>query len=124
MMMVTHRFQKGLGYASVGLFLGSLALAGKVVLAAEIRGQVSTVAPGVVEVTTDSELLPRVGDKAEVYIELKAIKSTALVSAGSVSALNGTTIIFKSDNPKASIQAGQLVRITSENPIKRSAAAT
>jgi hypothetical protein len=92
--------------------------------AAEIRGQVSKASAGLVEVTTDSQLLPRVGDKAEVYIELKVIKSTALVSAGSVSALNGTTIIFKSDNPKASIQPGQLVRITSENPIKRSEAAS
>jgi hypothetical protein len=103
--------------------LGSLTLAGEGIRGAEIRGQVRTVTPGAVEVTTDSEFLPRVGDKAEVYIELKAIKSRALVSAGIVSALNGTTIIFKSDNPKASIQAGQLVRITSENPTKRSEAA-
>jgi len=122
MMKVIRQLEKSLRCARVCIFLGSLALAGEGVLAVEIRGQVSKAAAGTVEVTTDSELLPRVGDKAEVFIELKAIKSTALVSAGSVSALNGTTIIFKSDNPKASIQASQLVRITSQNPIKRSEA--
>lgn len=91
--------------------------------AAEIRGQVSKADGASVEVTTDSQLLPQVGDKVEIYIELKTIKSTALVTAGTVAALNGTTIVIQVDNPKASVLTGQLAKIASEHPTKRSEAA-
>lgn len=104
-------------FAALGLVL--LMSTAPKLLAVEIRGQVSDAADGRVTVTTDSPVLPRVGDKAEILIELKAIKSTALVTAGTVTAVDATAIVIKVDNPKASINKGQLAKITSENPIPR-----
>jgi hypothetical protein len=91
--------------------------------AAEIRGTVSGYGNGIAQVTTDSEWLPQVGDKAEIMMELKSLKTTALVTTGKVSQLSGITIAIQVDNAKASVQSGQLVKITSEHPTPKATAA-
>lgn len=99
------------------LFL-CLILTGRLALAAEIKGKVTRADGATFEVASDSDQLPRVGDKVEVFIELKAIKSTALVATGSVTAVEGDAIVVQSDNPKASVVVGQLARIRSAEPGK------
>lgn len=87
--------------------------------AAQITGKVTQVTGETIELASDSELLPRAGDKVEIFIELKLIKSTALVTTGSVTGLNGNSILVRSDNPKATVVVGQLARIDSSQPGKK-----
>lgn len=111
------------GHSAIGgVLLATFVLAAQVASAVEVRGTVSRVAAGTAEVATDSSWLPQVGDKAEVFFELKALKTTALISAAKVTALKGSTIVLGIDDPEAKVKAGHLVKINSPNPTKRSEA--
>jgi WD40 repeat protein len=89
----------------------------------ELKGKVTAANGTLIEVATDSEYLPNVGDKVEIFIELKAIQSTALVTTGSVTGVNGESIVVQIDNPMASVVVGQLARIDAPQPVKKGDAA-
>lgn len=103
----------------VASFLGSLALGAGVAAAVEIKGEVSYAGGASVDVTTTSDLLPQVGDKGEIYIDLKKLNTTAVVSPAVVTAIRDTTIVLRVEDPKADVLPGHLARIFSEKPTKR-----
>src|SRR4051812_34140722 len=59
----------------------------EIAFAGQSTVKVSRVSGETIELVGDSELLPRPGDKVEIFIELRAIKSTALVTKGTVTGL-------------------------------------
>jgi WD40 repeat protein len=84
--------------------------------AKQIQAKVTEVSPERVALSTDSEIAPQVGDRVEIYIELKALKTTALVTTGGVTGINDKQITVHIDNPKSSVSVGQLARIEATEP--------
>jgi WD40 repeat protein len=101
------------------LFLCCLIVEPRRAYAEQIQGKVTQVTGETIELASASELLPRVGDKVEIFIELKEIKSTALVTTGTVTELKGNAILVRIDNPEASVIVDQLAKIDSAQPVKK-----
>src|SRR5687767_9052468 len=93
---------------TINVLVISLGLLASSASSEELKGKVTAVNETSIEVSTDSEYLPNVSDKVEIFIELKVIKSTALVTTGTVTELKGNSILVRIDNPKASVIVGQL----------------
>src|SRR4051794_36114179 len=100
--------------------LGMLIVAGNQLGAAEINGQVREANESRVRISTDSELVPSVGDPVEIYFEVPGLDDPVEVGTGKVTAVTADSIEAKIDQIKAKVTKNQLVRISSSHPRKRS----
>ncbi len=87
--------------------------------AAEIKGKVVEIQAESVSLKLDSDLLPNVGDKVEIYIELEGLDDVALVASGKVSKADGDVVLVKIDETPGKLEKAQLARISSAQPRKR-----
>ena len=90
-------------------------------MAAEIKGQVVEIEGDSVSLKLDADLLPNVGDKVEIYIEIPGLDDVALVASGTVSQADGDLVLVKIDETPGKIEKAQLARISSAKPRKRTA---
>ncbi len=100
------------------LFGFGICLLTSLVSAAEISGKVSKVADGIITVSSSSELLPAVGDKLSVFVEIPGV-GKASVATGSVSSVKDEIIIAKIEKATGTVKTGQGVAIDSPNPTRR-----
>ena len=103
-------------------FVG-VALGGEHTRAAEIKGTVRAVSDGIASITAEGDLLPNVGDQAEIFFKLAEMDENISVATGRVQKVDGSSIQVKLENATGQVAIDQLVRISSEKPQKRSAAA-
>ena len=68
----------------------------------------------------DGEMLPSIGDEAKIFFLLPGTPDEVLVTTGKVTAADGDLVTIKIDNVKGKVEKGQLARIVSDNPQKRS----
>ncbi len=90
--------------------------------AVEIRGTVTNATEEYATVTTDSDLFPVPGDKAEIFFKMPGKEVEIAVASGHVYEITGDNIMVKIDNATGTVNKNQLVRIDSPNPLKRSKA--
>lgn len=106
---------------SMNPFAKSLAAAGylaaftTVTLAVEIEGKVATVDGPSITITSTSKLLPAVGDKFGVFVEVPGV-GKASVGNGTIIRVEDDTIAAIVDKATGTVKSGQLVTITSRNP--------
>jgi hypothetical protein len=86
------------------------------VQAVDINGTVTEAQGDVVQITTQSEVFPNVGDKVTVFFKIPGTDDEILLGSGSVTAIKGEVIGAKIEKATSPIQKGQLARITSEKP--------
>lgn len=89
---------------------------------AEIKGVVESVSQKTIRITTESEQFPVAGDKLQVSVEIPGVDVLAEVATGSVTGIDGTTIIGTIKGASARVEPGQLVSINSPSPVARPAA--
>lgn len=89
--------------------------------AVEIKGTVRSVSGSTATVAIEGESMPSVGDKADIFFKLAGAEDEISVASASVVKVDGDAVQL---NEKASgdVAKDQLVRITSPNPQKRTAA--
>jgi FG-GAP repeat len=92
-------------------------------LGAEIKGKVIEVKDVTVKITTDSELIPSVGDQLEIVFAIPGVDDVAHVAEGKVTEIGGDFILAKIERAKGKVAKNQIVRIISNNPVKRVASA-
>lgn len=92
--------------------------------AAEIRGTVSSATEEYATVTTDSDLFPVPGDKAEIFFKMPGKQVEISVASGHVYEITGSNIMVKIGQATGTVSKDQLVRIASEKPQKRTVSAT
>lgn len=106
-----------LGIANrIGFGLMTLGAAVTGLTAAEISGTVTSATSEYATVTTDSNLGPVPGDKAEIFFRMEGTDIDVSVASGQVYEITGSNIIVKIDKATGSVAKDQLVRITSPNP--------
>jgi hypothetical protein len=84
--------------------------------AVDINGTVTGAQGDTVQITTQSEVLPNVGDKVTVFFKIPGTDDEILVGSGSVTAIKGEVIGAKLEKATGQPQQGQLARITSDKP--------
>src|ERR1700686_4259599 len=94
------------------------------VRAFDINGTVAGAQSDTVQITTQSELLPNVGDPVTVFFKIPGSDDEILVGSGSVTAIKGGVISAKLEKATAKPQKDQLARITSEKPQAKPASAS
>src|SRR6266403_1904026 len=104
------------GWFSVLILCG---IPGLTANAAEINGTVRSATPEYATVTTESDLIPTPGDKAEIFFKLG--KTEVSVGNGHVYEITGSNIMVKIDKATGTVAKDQLVRIDSPKPINRRA---
>lgn len=88
--------------------------------AAEINGTVRNAVDKYATVLSDSDLLPKPGDKAKIFFKLPGSSAEISVAEGHVYEITGEDIMVEIDNATGTVGKDQLVRIDSPNPLKRS----
>lgn len=89
-------------------------------MAVEINGTVSSAVEKYATVVTDSDLIPAPGDKAEIFFKMPGHNVEVSVANGHVYEITGPNIMIEIDDSTATVSKGQLVRIQSSAPKKRS----
>jgi len=84
--------------------------------AGDIEGTVTEVESDTVQITTQSEMLPNVGDPVTVFFKIPGTDDEILVGSGRITAIRGDVISAKLEKAMGKPQKDQLVRITSEKP--------
>ena len=87
--------------------------------AEEINGTVRTATAEYATATTESDLMPIPGDKAEIFFKLPGADTEISVASGHVYEITGANIMVKIDKATGSVAKDQLVRINSPNAKKR-----
>lgn len=105
------------------LFFGlALWLAATAALAVDIEGTVRDASGGIATIVTQSELLPNVGDKVDIFFKIPGTNDEVSVGTGSVSAIGQDAIQVKIEQATGEVSRDHLVRMHSDKPIKRAAA--
>ena len=84
--------------------------------AAEIKGTVASATAEYATVTTDSDLGPVPGDKAEIFFKMAGTDIDVSVASGKVYEITGANIMVKIDKATGTVAKDQVVRFTSPNP--------
>lgn len=87
--------------------------------AAELKGTVRAKTGDTVTVALGGDLLPREGDKAEIYFKLAGTDDDISVATARVQKVAGDAVELKVENATGDVMKDQLVRITSANPQRR-----
>lgn len=87
--------------------------------AEEINGTVHSATPEYATVTTESELVPAPGDKAEIFFKLPGADTEISVATGHVYEITGPNIMVEIEKATGQVAKDQLVRIHSPNPKKQ-----
>jgi hypothetical protein len=105
------------------LFFGlGLLLAASEARAVEIEGTVREASGGTATVVTQSELLPNVGDKVDIFFKIPGTNDEVSVGTGSVAAVSQEAIQVKINTATGEVSKDHLARMHSDKPIKRAAA--
>lgn len=108
----------------LALLIGAaLALAIADIHAIEITGTVRSVSGEKVTVATTGDNVPNAGDKAEIFFKIEGVEGDVSVASGSVLKVEGDSVQLRIENATGEVAKDQLVRIKSDNPQKRTAAA-
>jgi len=91
--------------------------------AVEIKGKVIEATETAVKVVPDSEYLPDIGDKVEIYFEIPGLDEKATVAVGKVSEVSDELIIVKIDKANTKVTKDQLATISTRSLRKRAAPA-
>ncbi len=86
--------------------------------ATEIEGKVASVADKTITVETTSDLLPAIGDKLTVFVEIPGV-GRASVASGKVTSIDGGAIRGQIESSSGTVKPGQLVAVVAPNPTKR-----
>lgn len=105
------------------LICAALALTVARTHAAEIRGTVRVFTGDTATATIEGELVPNVGDKAEIFFKLAGVEGEIFVATGSVVKVEGDSIQVKIEKATGEVAKDQIVRITSDKPQPRVATA-
>ena len=89
--------------------------------AAEIAGTVSEASGETATVVLEGDLLPSIGDKAEIFFKLEG--EDVSVATGNVAEVSATSAKVKITETTGTVSKDQSARITSEQPSKKPAAA-
>jgi len=89
-------------------------------IGAEIKGKVAEATEKTVRIVTDSDLLPNIGDKVEIYFEIPGLDDAVQVGTGLVTAVDANSITATIGETKTQLTRNQLARVTSASPRKRS----
>ena len=84
------------------------------VRAVDINGTVTEAQGDTVQITTQSDVLPNLGDTVSVFFRIPGTDDEIVVGSGSVTAIKGEVIGAKIEKATGQPQKGQLARITSE----------
>ncbi len=90
--------------------------------AAEINGSVSKVEGQTITIRSTSDLLPVVGDKLTVSVEVPGV-GKAKVASATISIVDGDVIRATIGETTGAVIAGQIVTIQSPNPVRRAGVA-
>src|SRR2546423_6800053 len=90
--------------------------------AIEIRGKVIEVNEGTIKITTDSDLVPNIGDKVEIIFEVPGIEKAAHIADADVSQIGDDFILAKIEKAKGKVVRNLVATIRANNPRKRSQA--
>jgi Domain of Unknown Function (DUF1080) len=101
------------------LMLVGLSIGAHPVLSAEIKGKVAEVKDHTVKITSDSDLVPKVGDKVEIVFVIPGIDDVAHVAEAKVTEIGDDFILAKIESRKGKVAKNQTARIFSESPQKR-----
>lgn len=101
----------------------ALLLAAAEAQAVDIDGSVRNASGGTATVVSPSELVPRVGDKVEIFFKIPGTSDEISIATGRVTAVGADSIEVAIDKATGRIVGGQLARIHSDHPKKRAAAA-
>jgi hypothetical protein len=101
----------------------ALLLAAAEAQAVDIDGSVRNASGGTATVVSPSELVPRVGDKVEIFFKIPGTSDEISIATGRVTAVGADSIEVAIDKATGRIVGGQLARIHSDHPTKRAAAA-
>lgn len=88
--------------------------------ATDINGTVQSATPEYATVTSDSDLIPSPGDKADFFFKLPGADVEISVGSGQVYEITGSNIMVKIEKVTGTVAKDQLVRINSPNPRKKS----
>ncbi|MFN2542122.1 MAG: tetratricopeptide repeat protein [Chthoniobacterales bacterium] len=89
--------------------------------AIEINGTVRSATDKYATVVSDSEFIPRPGDKADIFFKLPGSKTEISVANGHVYEITGPNIMVEIEKATGTVAKEQLARITSPNPGKKEA---
>ena len=90
--------------------------------AIELNGTVREASGDTAAIVTQSDLLPRVGDKVDIFFTIPGADDEISVGTARVTEIGAESIKVKVENATGTVAKEQLVRIHSENPTKRAAA--
>ncbi len=106
---------------AVMVTMGALVSVSSLLQAAEIEGKVTMVNDRQISIRCSSELLPAVGDKLRVLVEIPGgIQASA--ATATVTAINGSDVVATIDNSTGAVLPGHLVLIESPAPTRSSGA--
>ena len=90
--------------------------------AAEIKGTVRSAKDKYAEIATDSDLLPRPGDKVEIFFTIPGSTVEISVASGHVVEIVAESVAVEIDSATGTVSKDHFARFTSANPLKKSAA--
>jgi WD40 repeat protein len=105
------------------LMLVGLSIGAHPVRAAEIKGKVAEVKELTVKIVSDSDLVPKVGDKVEIVFVIPGIDDVAHVAEAKVTEIGDDFILAKIESRKGKVAKNQTAKIFSDSPQKRQKAA-
>jgi outer membrane protein len=91
------------------------------VRAEQISGTVAEVTGNTITVTPDGEMLPSVGDEVEIFFKLAGADDEISVAIGKVISTEAGTVTVEIRESTGTVEKGQLARVKSNNPEKRTA---
>jgi len=92
--------------------------------AVEIPGKVQSVSGNTATISVEGDAIPSVGDKISIFFKMPGLDEEVAVGRGTVTAVGADGITVRVDEATGTVAKDQLVRITSPNPSKKSAAQT
>lgn len=104
------------------LFMFGLLFAAIDALAVDIEGTVRDARGGTATVVTQSDLLPNVGDKVDIFFKIPGTNDEVSVATGSVTGVSQDAIQVKIEKATGEVSKDHLARIHSDKPTKRAAA--
>jgi hypothetical protein len=97
------------------LFSGSLCFAG------DLSGTVKLAGNEIIDVELSTDLVPAVGDTADIFFKVPGSNQEIAVGTGSVSWIGSDTVKVKIESSTSTVARNQIVKIHSANPKKRKA---
>ena len=102
--------------------LAAFSLGNSVTGAANIQGTVSDVSGDTATITVEGDMVPVPGDEAQIFFKLAGADDEISVARGKVLKVNDDAVEVKIGDATGTVEKGQLARITSDDPQKRTAA--